>query len=181
MLPAQIAEKERLIYTICRFDHYFDSVNNKTAVYIAISTFVLAGNVTALLNILNLFPELGCYKIFQFLLQIGLMFNGILGVGTLSFLIVASIPFFTQNSNSLYYFGGIGSMDLKKFEDSSKKRNDDDDLKDLRSQVHILSKGLNAKFVKLKIAGILLFIQFTLVLILSLILLIIKYLTYGNL
>ena len=29
----QINERERLLYSISRFDHYFESVNNKTAVY----------------------------------------------------------------------------------------------------------------------------------------------------
>ena len=36
-------EKDRLKYTINRFDHYFDSVNNKSAVYIAINTFITGG------------------------------------------------------------------------------------------------------------------------------------------
>jgi len=181
MLPAQKAEKERLIYSIGRFDHYFDSVNNKTAVYIAISTFILAGNITAYFNILKLFPELNCNKVCQLFLEIGLIFNAVLGLGTLCFLILASIPFFSQNIDSLYYFGGIGAMDFKDFRKLSKNRNEKDDLKDLQLQVHTLSKGLNAKFIKLKFAGKLLFIQFALILLLSLILLIIKYLTYGNL
>lgn len=181
MLPAQKAEKERLIYSIDRFDHYFDSVNNKTAVYIAISTFILAGNVTAFFNFLKLFPELDCFKICQLVLQIGLILNSVLGLGTLCFLILASIPFFSKNSNSLFYFGGIGSMDFQEFKKLSQNRTDKDDLKDLRSQVYILSKGLNAKFLKLKISGKLLFVQFALILFLSLFLLIANYLTYGNL
>ena len=36
-------EKERLKFCIERFDHYYDSTNNKSAVFLAIGTFVLGG------------------------------------------------------------------------------------------------------------------------------------------
>jgi len=34
------SEKERLIFNVDRFDHYYDTIN-KIAVYIAINTFLL--------------------------------------------------------------------------------------------------------------------------------------------
>ena len=47
-------EKERLEYTVNRLDHYYDSVNNKTAVYIAINTFITGGTITLITQIVEL-------------------------------------------------------------------------------------------------------------------------------
>lgn len=50
-------EKERLEYTMTRLDHYYDSVNNKTAVYIAINTFITGGAITLLTQIQELLDK----------------------------------------------------------------------------------------------------------------------------
>lgn len=147
-------EKDRLIYTINRFDHYFESVNNKTAVYIAINTFILSGVLASYVNV-------GKY-IKEYTDTFNLILCAILGLGliTLIILILASIPYFSKKPNSLFYFGTIGSLSKDDFIEQSKKYDSKDELKDLRSQVHILSKGLNKKFERLKISGRLLVIQF---------------------
>jgi hypothetical protein len=147
-------EKDRLIYTINRFDHYFESVNNKTAVYIAINTFILSGVLASYVNV-------GKY-IKEYTGTFNLILCAILGLGliTLIILVLASIPYFSKKPNSLFYFGTIGSLSKDDFIEQSKKYDSKDELKDLRSQVHILSKGLNKKFERLKISGRLLVIQF---------------------
>ncbi|SFZ93356.1 hypothetical protein SAMN05428642_10387 [Flaviramulus basaltis] len=147
-------EKDRLIYTISRFDHYFESVNNKTAVYIAINTFVLSGVLASYVNIDKYIKEYT--DIFNLILC------AILGLGliTLIILVLASIPYFSKKPNSLFYFGTIGTLSKEDFIEQSKKYDSKDELKDLRSQVHILSKGLNKKFERLKLSGRLLVFQF---------------------
>jgi len=147
-------EKDRLIYTINRFDHYFESVNNKTAVYIAINTFILSGVLASYVNV-------GKY-IKEYIGTFNLILCTILGLGliTLIILVLASIPYFSKKPKSLFYFGTIGSLSKDDFIEQSKKYDSKDELKDLRSQVHILSKGLNKKFERLKISGRLLVIQF---------------------
>lgn len=174
-------EKERLIYSINRFDHYFDSVNNKTAVYIAITTFVLTASVMSYFSIAEIFPEIVISDSSMLFVNIMLGLISLLGIVTLNILIFASRPFFSKKSQSLYYFGGIGSMKYQKFVELSKNRTEKEDLKDLRNQVHTLSQGLSKKFSRLTFAGQILFIQFLLVFALILFLLIFKYLTYGNL
>ncbi|MFD1096103.1 Pycsar system effector family protein [Salegentibacter chungangensis] len=174
-------ERERLLYSISRFDHYFDSVNNKTAVYLAITTFILTASVTAYFQISDIFPELHCFAYCAIAIDIILAIIAILGLITLNILIFASTPFFSQESSSLYYFGGIGTMKCKQFVKISKNRKEADDLNDLRNQVHTLSKGLSNKFKKLKIAGKLLRAQSILVFVLLTILFTLKFLTYGNL
>lgn len=149
-------EKERLIYSISRFDHYFDSVNNKTAVYIAINTFVVGSLITSYVTLVN---DISCYsQIFQVLISISFL----IGLTTLIILVNASIPFFSKDSKSLYYFGGIGTMKKEEFELCSKTLTVKKELKDLRNQVHTLSLGLTKKFTKLKLAGRLLILQFVL-------------------
>lgn len=149
-------EKERLLYTINRFDHYFDSVNNKTAVYIAINTFVVGSLITSYVTLID---DISCYsEIFQVLISISFL----IGLTTLIILVNASIPFFSKDSKSLYYFGGIGMMKKDEFELCSKTLTTKKEMKDLRNQVHTLSTGLTTKFTKLKLAGRLLIIQFVL-------------------
>jgi hypothetical protein len=147
-------EKDRLLHTIGRFDHYFESINNKTAVYIAINTFliggILAGYVEAnehLKEYINIFNLCLCLLL-------------ALGVSTLILLVLASIPYFSKKPKSLLYFGSIGSLSKKEFIEQSKKYDDKDELQDLRNQVHLLSKALNRKFQRLKLSGIMLVLQF---------------------
>lgn len=147
-------EKDRLIYTIGRFDHFFESVNNKTAVYIAINTFILGGILAGYVNVEKYIKE------YESFFNINLSIVLALGLVTLIILIYASIPYFSKKPNSLYYFGTIGSQTKDSFIEKSKKYDDKDEIKDLRNQVYILSKGLNTKFVRLKLSGHLLVIQF---------------------
>lgn len=150
-------EKERLEYTVSRLDHYYDSVNNKTAVYIAINTFITGGAITLLTQIQKLIDQ-----------EIWLLFiiSPIIGLGVCSLVLLAlaSMPYFSPKTNveSLYYFSSIAQKTAKEFFDLSKAQDKKGDKKDLRCQVYILSKGLKAKFKKLKWACALLIIQFLL-------------------
>jgi Pycsar effector protein len=162
-------EKDRLIYTLSRFDHFFDNVNNKTAAYIAINTFVTGGVLA------------GYTQVYQYITSYEYCFNIVLGLvllfglSSLIMLVRASIPFFSTKPNSIYFFGSIGKLKKDDFIKKSKNYSMKDEIKDLREQVHILSKGLNAKFVKLKIAGTLLLVQFIMLSILIIIFLINKF------
>ena len=147
-------EKDRLIYTINRFDHYFESINNKTALYIAINTFLMGGVLTGYSSVSNYIKKY--INIFNNILSLQLT----LGLVTLIILVYASIPYFTNKSESLFYFGSIGSKSKENFLIQSKKYESKDEIDDLRNQVYILSKGLNKKFTRLKISGHLLVLQF---------------------
>ncbi|KKM22219.1 hypothetical protein LCGC14_1627540 [marine sediment metagenome] len=150
-------ERERLILSINRFDHYFDSVNNKTAVYIAINTFMLGSIITGYFSIEEDIIKNG--NIFSILSILTM----VVGFGSILLNTYASIPYFSQNSDSLYYFGGIGSIPLNEFCERSQNFTDEQDIQDLRNQVHTLSEGLNKKFRKLKLSGRLIMLQFVLI------------------
>jgi hypothetical protein len=150
-------EKERLEYTVNRLDHYYDSVNNKTAVYIAINTFITGGTITLLTQIQDLIDKENWLLFFLAAIIT-------LGVGSLILLALASMPYFSSKSDieSLYYFASIAQKGPKEFFELSKNQNLKGNLKDLRNQVYVLSKGLKSKFRKLKWACGLLIIQFVL-------------------
>lgn len=146
-------ERDRLILTIQRLDHYYDSVNNKSAVYIAINTF-LSGGIIAMVShpdILETIWPLAAFTTGLCLLA---------GIGNLILLAVTSRPFFSTKPDSLYYFGSVSSKTFKEFSCASKNYKPKQDLKDLRSQVHILSQGLTQKFKRLNIVGYSLVVQF---------------------
>jgi hypothetical protein len=146
-------EKERLVLTIQRLDHYYGSVNNKSAVYIAINTFLTGGIIAMISN-----PE-----IIENLWQFATVTTGLClltGIGNLILLAITSRPFFSTKPESLYYFGSISSKTSKEFARASKNCDHKQELKDLRSQVYILSQGLTKKFEKLKLVGHTLVVQF---------------------
>lgn len=150
-------EKDRLKCTINRFDHYFDSVNNKTAVYIAINTFITGGVIVLLTQTEIVKDLIIAGQVIVWLLLI----TGIINLIVLS---IASIPFFSTKPKSIYYFGAISKMTQSDFNKTSKNYTQKEELKDLRSQAFVLSEGLTKKFTKLKLAGILLVIQFSMLL-----------------
>lgn len=150
-------EKERLEYTISRLDHYFDSVNNKTAVYIAINTFLTGGIITLITQIKETLTQ-------HFWLQFIIGSILVLGILSLILLAWASIPYFSPNTKyeSLYYFASISGKKFQDFSENSEGQGKKGNLKDLRSQVHLMSIGLAKKFRKLTWVGVLLIAQFVL-------------------
>lgn len=148
-------EKERLRYTISRLDHYYDSINNKSAVYITINTFI-TGGLMVLLTETEYLEKVSCIYIIILLLC---LFCGIISLIILAY---NSIPFHPKDSKSLHYFGAIASYTPKDFCKKSIKCSPKKEITDLRHQVHNLSTGLNVKFKRLLFVGVLLIIQFIL-------------------
>lgn len=147
-------EKERLKFCIERFDHYYDSVNNKSAVFLGLSTFIVGGLVAAYPSILNL-VNCGFFLHIMMLSVIGL------GLGIMIVVITASTPFLVTTIDSIHYFGSISCMTKDQYcNKSSTQCAEEDELIDLRGQVYQLSCGLAGKFKKLKWAGKLFTIQF---------------------
>ncbi len=156
------SEKERLLVNIGRFDHYYDSINNKIAVYIAINTFLLGGIIGTYLTIGS--KLLICKSSIDFLI----ILLTLIGLITIAVLIYTSIPFLGFKSSSLYYFGTISKNTFEDYKEKSKKCDKKEDLKDLREQVYFLSKGLSTKFAILRITGYSMLFQVILLVIVSL-------------
>lgn len=147
------SEKERLQFCIQRYDHYFDSLNNKSTVYLTLSTFVVGGLLAG-------YPQLDKVieytTLFKFIYALPIL----TGLITMSLIIYTSIPFLSKNSKSVYYFGGVAARMDEDFCEKSKSLTSEEDMDDLRNQTHILSSGLVKKYEKLKTAGQLILVQF---------------------
>lgn len=146
-------EKERLKFCIERFDHYYDSTNNKSAVFLAIGTFVLGGLIAGYPYIVeNVSCSAWVYGSYYL--------SVILALTALIIVIWAATPYLTRGIESMYYYCSIASKSKEEFGDASEKQKAGDDLADLRDQVHGLAKGLAKKFKLLYFAGRLYFMMF---------------------
>lgn len=148
-------EKERLKFCIGRFDHYYDTINNKSSVFLGLSTFIVGGLVAGYPSLIFL---INCSFLIHSLMVV------LLGIGITIMIIVvlAATPFQGKESESLHFFGSISKMEKEQFCNNSTLCSEEDELKDLRSQVQYLSRGLASKFNKLKWAGRLFTVQFSL-------------------
>jgi hypothetical protein len=151
-----IMEKERLLFCIGRYDHYYDSVNNKSSVFLGLSTFIVGGLIVGFFAI----KDFVVCTPWIYLLMIALI---LLGIVIMIVVILAATPFVSKGTDSLHYFGSISCQTHDEFSiQSFENISTEDELKDLRLQVHQLACGLSSKFSKLKIAGIMFTIQFVL-------------------
>lgn len=146
-------EKERLKFCIERFDHYFDSVNNKSGLFLGLNTFIVGGLFAGYNEMLK---RIDC-DLYAHILILAMI---ILGVISILFLISASTPFNGKKQETLYYFGSIAGLSQDDFMEKSNNRDDSNELEDLRIQVHQLSIGLKRKYHRLKIVGRLFLFQF---------------------
>ena len=146
-------EKERLIFCIQRFDHYYDSVNNKSAVFLALGTFIVGGLVTS-------YPFLKKNVVCTFSVDLFLILSVILGLSAIIIVIIATTPYLSKGESSLYYFNSIADKEEKIFSSESENFSREDEISDLRIQVHKLALGLRKKFIRLRIAGILYTLMF---------------------
>lgn len=149
-------EKERLLFCLERYDHYFDSVNNKSSVFLGLSTFIVGGLVAGYFALPD---QVRCSMhicVFMALLII-------LGIVNMIIVISSATPFLSKDKDSLYYFGAISCKDNSSFCTQSISRvSEEEELKDLRDQVHNLATGLSNKFRRLRTAGNIFKIQFIL-------------------
>lgn len=157
-----MTEKERLQFCIARFDHYYDSVNNKSAVFLALGTFIVGG-ILASYSSLHDIANCGFWTDLIIFLIVAL------GIGNLILIIVAAIPYLSRDKDSLIYFASIHNKGEDQFSsESAACCTEDAHLPDLRKQASVLATGLYKKFQVLQIAGFLFLIKFILSMILLL-------------
>ncbi len=148
-------EKERLMFCIERFDHYYESVNNKSNILLGMSIFIIGGFITGYFG-LNEKAFINNYLITIYLLILSLSLCCAL------ILIFASTPFLSKETQSVYYFNAIAMNSTDGFKLKSGTLTKDEELDDLRSQTHSLARGLKKKFKRLRIVTLLITAQFIL-------------------
>jgi len=153
LLKDKYMEKERLKFCIDRFDHYYDSINNKSSVFIGLGTFVLGGLIA---SYPYLQEHVNCSTTLLVLLSISIA----LAFSAIIIVITVSTPYLSKEKDSLYYFKSISEKKRDAFINESKSMEEKEDLYDLRVQVHGLATGLRIKFSRLRIVAILYTLMF---------------------
>lgn len=152
---------EETKFIIGRYDHYYDSINNKGNLYLVLNTFI-AGGVISGYYALDEKYHFGCF--FKYLLLLTILIN----VGSTLLTLLAIKPYFSKRKgirdNSLYYFGDVAGREIDNYDKTFTKATEEELLRDSLSQVHKLACGLNSKFKKINVASILIGLQVILIL-----------------
>jgi len=146
-------EEERLKFCIERFDHYYDSINNKSAVFLGLGTFIVGG-------LIAIYPYLNDHITFSKWIWLFLITSIALAFAAILIVITASTPYLSKEKSSMLFYNSIALKELNMFIDESKNFDKDKELSDLREQVHRLAIGLRKKFLRLRIAAILYTLMF---------------------
>jgi hypothetical protein len=148
---------EHARFAINRYDHYYDTVNNKGAFYISLNTFMLGGLSAGFISLQgNL--ERPTYLWLMLILFAGCsLLSSILTV-------IAIHPFFKipnkKGKRSLIYFASVQQFEEQNFIEAFLQQDESRRTRDTVSQMLHLAKGLTRKFTLLKIAGSLIVAQF---------------------
>lgn len=155
---------EHLKFLIERFDHYYDSINNKGNALLVINTFSIGGVAafyTAFQNDVEWSFGLKTYGIVLCLLWAVSLF----------LTTWALTPYRKSHSNSLIFFGNISSLSEAVFLKQISAQKDDALSQDMQRQVYYLAQGLAKKFELLRWATYLLFTSYIVLVLASIILL----------
>lgn len=150
--------KEQFQFIINRYDHYYDSVNNKGQFYLGLNTLIM-GALGAAFSMLN--SNHSCTSALYILISLIL----IAGSASSFYTLRATLPYLKTGDgkpSSLIFFGSVSALSQQEFLSRSATVTDEEVLKDLSVQTHQLASGLSLKFSRLKVAGVLIAIEFAL-------------------
>lgn len=144
---------DTLKHTMDRYDHYYDSVNNKGNLYLTLNTFLLGGIITGYYSIKGAVEGKNDIIFFVWAALICCILS-------ISFTLWAIIPYLSKQSGringSVIYFGDVANISLQSFKRMYKEMTNEKRYEDYVEQVYLLALGLQKKFVRLKIATYLL-------------------------
>jgi hypothetical protein len=147
-----------LKFTISRFDHYYDSVNNKGNLYLTLNTFLLGGLIAGYAALLSSHV---CTLAWPELVIIGL----IAGCNIFAFYhaVHAIYPFVSKRlGSSSIFFGDIAGRTESEWRNFFAAVQPDAYEQDLLHQAHQLASGLLSKYLRLRTSTWWIFAQFVL-------------------
>lgn len=149
-------------FVIGRYDHYFDSVNNKANFWLAFNTFIIGVVLTTYKDVKDVVP---CQVMGWF--NGGLICLLIMAIGASILILLASLPYLSlrrkQNSpaRSLMYFGDVATQELAVYKNLLDQSDSQDMANDFSRQTRELAIGLNRKYRLLNRAGNLMILLLT--------------------
>jgi hypothetical protein len=147
---------EILKFNIGRYDHYYDAINNKGNVYLALMTFLLGGNVTAFFTVNNEASR-GTLEWVLFALIVALQLAGI------ALTLLSLKPYLKSGAQwpggSLFFFSDVSDMTLDEYSTQLDGSTSDSVYGDATRQTHQLATGLCYKYTLLNRATYIIGIQ----------------------
>lgn len=147
---------ETLKYIISRYDHYYDSVNNKGNVYLTVNLFILGSVIASYYTLSSSWVLNNASHITAVILII-------LNLTSVYYTLTAIRPHLnTKNDNhtgSLIYFGDVADYHKGQHIERWDNLAIDGLYNDLRTQVHLLAAGLSMKFQNLRKATLFISLQ----------------------
>lgn len=144
---------ETLRHTMDRYDHYYDSINNKGSLFLALNTFLLGALVTGYYNVKNEINIGSDLLFFAWSCSIFCLLS-------IAFSLWATMPYLSRQSDSIngsvIYFGNVANLSIQSFKQMYSSMTDEKRFDDYLQQVHLLALGLQKKFRRLQIAAYLL-------------------------
>ena len=144
---------DTLKHTMDRYDHYYDSINNKGNLFLTLNTFLLGGIITGYYSIKDTIAnESGV----TFFVWVGLV-SCLLSI---SYTLWAIIPYLNKQADSVngsvINFSNVSNISFESFKLMYSNVNDQKRYEDYVHQVYLLAYGLQKKFSRLKTATYLL-------------------------
>ncbi|PWN65291.1 hypothetical protein C1634_000665 [Chryseobacterium viscerum] len=147
---------ENLKFVLERCDHYIESIQSKSNLYIALNTFILTGVITLILSV-----DKNKVDNLMYFILVSMV---IVSCCSIIKVLVALTPYLkTKNNRSLIFFGDVSKTEFSTFENSYKNVTEEEFRDDLICQVHSVSTGLSKKYKELNSAGRLVVVQFVLI------------------
>lgn len=134
---------EDLKFTIGRFDFFYDSINNKSNILIALNTFILSGVIIGFNYLYKLYSGSFTYQTYAlFLLTL------VLNILSHFYTIAAFKPFTKKVSGhiSIIYFNSIAQQTEQLHKETWESLTEESYFFDLVRQQKVLAVGLNKKF-----------------------------------
>lgn len=149
-------KKEDLHFLIDRYDHYYDSINNKSQFLLGLNTFIIGGSVALYAYVIE--KHYKCEAIYWFIALIL-----VLSIASATITLFAILPYLKSKKTSLLYFGSVAKYNESEYHEAVNNLSDDELYKDLSIQTNHLAKGLAQKYYLLRIAGWILLFEFLLI------------------
>lgn len=149
---------EILKHSIDRYDHYYDSVNNKGNLYLTLNTFLLGSVVTGYYSTKGIISQQTPYIVFFIWLSLA---SCIISIG---FTLWAIMPYLSKASStgvaSVINFGNVSNIAHSGFKQLCDDMTEEKQYDNYLNQSYLLAVGLQKKFKRLQVATYLLGINF---------------------
>ncbi len=138
---------EKLKFIVGRYDHYYDSVNNKGNVYLTLNTFLLGGMITGFYSYINS-NTVTCSLMILMALTI---LSNLVSLSTALWAIKPYLNKPSDNENgSLMFFGDVAFYHYNLYQKLFEEVDEEKSYNDFVKQTHLLAIGLKNKFMLMK-------------------------------